>query len=56
MSELSEDDRLAIQIDREEIAQCVRKHNNTGKLQYGSSGMLEHLFSVIWCEESVPRQ
>ena len=66
---MSENDRLDRQIDREEIAQCVKKlkNNKTGGcdgivgelLKYGGSGMvclLEQLFSVIWCEELVPRQ
>ena len=48
---------------------CIRilKNNKTGGsdglvselLKYGSSGMvylLEHLFSVIWREETVPKQ
>ena len=65
----SENDRLDRQIDREEIAQCVKKqkNNKTGGcdgivgelLKCGSSGMvclLEQLFSVIWREELVPRQ
>ena len=64
---MSENDRLDRQIDREEIAQCVkkRKNNKTGGcdgivgelLKYGGSGMvclLEQLFSVIWHEELVP--
>ena len=69
LSEVSENIRLDRQIDREEIAQCVKKLNNnkTGGcdgivgelLKYGGSGMvclLEQLFSVIWREELVPRQ
>ena len=69
LSEVSENDRLDRQIDREEIAQCVKKlkNNKTGGcdgivgelLKYGGSGMvclLEQLFSVIWREELVPRQ
>ena len=68
LSEVSENDRLDRQIDREEIAQCVKKKKNkTGGcdgivgelLKYGGSGMvclLEQLFSVIWREELVPRQ
>ena len=69
LSEVSENDRLDRQIDREEIAQCVKKlkNNKTGGcdgivgelLKYGGSGMvclLEQLFSVICHEELVPRQ
>ena len=69
LSEVSENVRLDRQIDREEIAQCVKKlkNNKTGGcdgivgelLKYGGSGMvclLEQLFSVIWREELVPRQ
>ena len=70
LSEVSENVRLDRQIDREEIAQCVKKlkNNKTGGcdgivgelLKYGGSGMvclLEHLFSVFfWHEELVPRQ
>ena len=66
LSEVSENDRLDRQIDREEIAQCIKKHKTGGcdgivgeLLKYGGSGMvclLEQLFSVIWREESVPRQ
>ena len=69
LSEVSENVRLDRQIDREEIAQCVKnlKNNKTGGcdgivgelLKYGSSGMvclLEQLFSVVWREELVPRQ
>ena len=69
LSEVSENVRLERQIDREEIAQCVKKlkNNKTGGrdgivgelLKYGGSGMvclLEQLFSVVWCEELVPRQ
>ena len=66
LSEVSENVRLDRQIDREEIAQCV-KNNKTGGcdgivgelLKYGSSGMvclLPQLFSVVWREELVPRQ
>ena len=64
LSEVSENDRLDRQIDREEIAQCVKKlkNNKAGGCdgivgEYGCSGMvclLEQLFSVIWCEELVP--
>ena len=66
LSEVSENVRLDRQIDREEIAQCVKKqkNNKTGGcdgrvgelLKYGGSGMvclLEQLFSVIWRD---PRQ
>ena len=69
LSEVSKNDRLDRQMNREEIAQCVKKlkNNKTGRcdgivwelLKYGGSGMvclLEQLFSVIWCEELVPRQ
>ena len=50
LSEVSENDRLDRQIDREEIAQCVKKlkNNKTGGcdgivgelLKYGGSGMV----------------
>ena len=66
---MSENDRLDRQIDREEIAPCVKKlkNNKTGGcdgivgelFKYGGSGMvclLEQLFSAIWREELVPRQ
>ena len=67
---MSENVRLDRQIDREEIAQCVKKLKNNktrgcdgivGELliKYGGSGMvcvLEQLFSVVWREELVPRQ
>ena len=68
MSESCEDDRLDIAIEKSEIVKCVRKLNNkTGGsdglvgelLKYGGSGMvclLEQLFSVVWHEETVPRQ
>ena len=63
---MSENARLDRQIEREEIAQCVKKIKTGGcdgivgeLLKYGGSGMvclLEQLSSVIWCEELVPRQ
>ena len=69
MSELCEDDRLDIVIEKDEIVKCIRKlkNNKTGGsdglvgelLKYGGSGMvclLEQLFSVVWHEETVPRQ
>ena len=53
-------------VDRNEIAQCLRKNKTGGSdglvgelLKYGGEGMvllLEKLFSVIWREEVVPRQ
>ena len=59
MSELCEDDKEI------EKGECIK--NKTGGsdglvgelLKYGGSGMvylLEQLFSVIWCEETVPKQ
>ena len=69
MSESCEDDRLDIAIEKGEIVKCIRnlKNNKTGGsdglagelLKYGGSGMvclLEQLFSVVWHEETVPRQ
>ena len=69
MSESCEDDRLDIAIEKSEIVKCIRKvkNNKTGGidglvgelLKYGGSGMvclLEQLFSVVWHEETVPRQ
>ena len=66
MSELCEGELLDKEIERGEIAKCI-KNNKTGKsdglvgelLKYGGSGMvylLEQLFSVIWREETVPKQ
>ena len=69
MSESCEDDCLDIAIEKSEIVKCIRKlkNNKTGGsdglvgelLKYGGSGMvclLEQLFSVVWHEETVPRQ
>ena len=69
LSGVSENNRLDRQIDREEIAQCIKKLRNNKPgvcdgivgelLKYGGSGMvclLEQLFSVIRREELVPRQ
>ena len=57
------------QVHCSHCGKCIRilKNNKTGGsdglvselLKYGSSGMvylLEHLFSVIWREETVPKQ
>ena len=63
MSELCEDEFLDKEIEKGE---CI-KNNKTGGsdglvgelLKYGGSGMvylLEQLFSVIWCKETVPKQ
>ena len=69
MSEETGDAFLDKEIEKGEIAKCVRKlkNNNIGGsdgtvgelLKYDGSGMvdlLEQLFSVIWQEEIVPRQ
>ena len=69
LSEEAGDALLDKEIEKSEIAKCVRKLKNkkTGGsdgivselLKYGGSGMLdllEQLFSVIWQEEIVPRQ
>ena len=69
MSEEAGDAFLDKEVEKGEIAKCVRKLkiNKTGGsdgivgelLKYGGSGMvdlLEQLFSVIWQEEIVPRQ
>ena len=69
LSEEAGDAFLDKEIEKDEIAKCVRKlkNNKTGGsdgivgelLKYGGSGMvdmLEQLFSVIWQEEIVPRQ
>ena len=61
MSESCEDDRLDKAIEKGEIVKCIRKlkNNKTGGSEYGGSGMvclLEQLFSVVWYEETVPRQ
>ena len=69
MSESREDDRLDIVIEKGEIVKCIRnlKNNKTGGsdglvgelLKYSGSGMaclLEQLFSVVWHEETIPRQ
>ena len=66
MSELCEDEFLDNEIEKGEIVKCI-KNNKTGGsdglvgelLKYGGSGMvylLEQLFSVIWREETVPKQ
>ena len=69
MSKSCEDDCLDIAIEKGEIVKCIRKPktNETGGsdglvgelLKYGGSGMvclLVQLFSVVWHEETVPRQ
>ena len=69
MSGSCEDAFLDKGIEKAEIAKCTRKlkNNKTGGsdglvgelLKYGGSGMvclLEQLFSIIWQEETVPRQ
>ena len=69
VSNACEDSVLDREIEREEIAVCVRKlkNNKTGGsdglvgrlLQYGGSGMidlLQQLFAVVWREEFVPPQ
>ena len=66
MSELCEDEFLDNEIEKGEIAQCIRNNKTGGSdrlvgelLKYGGSGMvylLEQLFSVIWREETVPKQ
>ena len=69
LSEEAGDAFLDKEVEKGEIAKCVRKLKNskTGGsdgimgelLKYGGSGMvdlLEQLFSVIWQEEIVPRQ
>ena len=69
MSESCEDDCLDIEIEKVEIVKCIRKlkKNKIGEsdglmdelLKYGGSGMvclLEQSFSVVWHEETVPRQ
>ena len=69
LSEEAGDAFLDKEIEKSELAKCVRKlkNNKTGGsdgivgelLKYGGSGMvdlLEQLFSVIWQEEIVPRQ
>ena len=69
LSEEAGDAFLDKEVEKGEIAKCVRKlkNNKTGGsdgivgelLKYGGSGMvdlLEQLFSVIWQEEIVPRQ
>ena len=68
LSEEAGDAFLDTEIEKSEIAKCVRKfkNNKTGGsdgivgelLKYGGSGMvdlLEQIFSVIW-QEIVPRQ
>ena len=68
LSEEAGDAFLDKEVEKGDIAKCVRKHknNNTGSsdgivgelLKYGGSGMvdlLEQLFSVVWQEEIVPR-
>ena len=63
------DDCLDIATEKGEIVKFIRKlkKNKTGRsgglvgelLKYGGSGMvclLEQLFSVVWHEETVPRQ
>ena len=69
MSELCEDEFLDKEIEKGEIVKCIRKLKNNKTrgsdglvgelLKYGGSGMvylLEQLFSVIWREETVPKQ
>ena len=65
MSESCEDDRLDIEIEKGEIVENLRiiRRGSDGLvgelLKYGGSGMvclLEQLFSVVWHEETVPRQ
>ena len=69
MSELCEYEFLDKEIEKGETVKCIRKlkNNKTGGsdvlvgelLKYGGSGMvylLEQLFSVIWHEETVPKQ
>ena len=66
--QVCEDSVLDREIEREEIAVCVRKHKNnkTGGsdglvgelLKYGSGmiDLLQQLFAVVWREEFVPPQ
>ena len=66
MSESCEDNRLDIAIEKGEIVKCIKKRKTGGSdglvgelLKYGGSGMvclLEQLFSVVWHEQTVPRQ
>ena len=66
MSESCEDDRLDIAIEKGEIVKCNMNNKTGGSdgfvgelLKYGGLGMvclLEQLFSVVWHEETVPRQ
>ena len=71
VSKACEDSVLDREIEREEIAMCVRKlkNNKTGGsdglvivgelLRYSGSGMiylLQQLFAVVWQEEFVPLQ
>ena len=63
MSESYEDDRLDIAIEKGEIVKCIRiiKRGCDGLLgellKYGGSGIVcLQLFSVVWHEETVPRQ
>ena len=66
MSELCEDEFLDNEIEKGEIVKCIRNNKTGGSdglvgelLKYGGSGvvyLLEQLFSVIWREETVPKQ
>ena len=69
MSELCEDEFLDKEIENGEIVKCIKelKNSETGGsdglvgelLKYGGSGMvflLEQLVSVVWREETVPKQ
>ena len=66
MSESCEDDSLIIAKEKGEIVKCIRKlkNNKTGGsdglvgelLKYAGSGMVCLLDSVVWHEETVPRQ
>ena len=69
MSELCEDEFLDKEIEKGEIVKCIKelKNSKTGGsdglvgelLKYGGSGMvflLEQLISVVWREETVPKQ
>ena len=66
ISELCKDEFLDKEIEKGETVKCI-KNNKTGRsdglvgelLKYGGSGkvyLLEQLFSVVWREETVPKQ
>ena len=71
LSKVCEDEALDREIEKVEIVKyiiiCKLKNNRTGGsdglvgelLKYGGSGMvylLEHLFSIVWHEEVVPKE